>query len=100
MSRHGFGEIGAAMSNRILKVLAVAERHDHKGLVLGAWGCGAFGNDGELVAQLFRRSLEVDFRGAFEHVVFAVTDWSNDQRFIGPFSRAFGGGKMLFPVAQ
>jgi uncharacterized protein (TIGR02452 family) len=93
-----FGEIGAAMWNRILKVLAVAHRHGHKGLVLGAWGCGAFGNDGNLVAQLFRKSLEVDFRGAFEHVVFAITDWTNDQRFIGPFNRAFDGGKMLFSV--
>ncbi len=95
-----FEEIGAAMRNRILKVLAVAERHGHEGLVLGAWGCGAFGNDGNLVAQLFRKSLEVDFRGAFEHVVFAITDWSNDQRFIGPFNLVFGGGKMLFSESQ
>ena len=91
-----FGEIGAAMWNRILKVLAVAQRHGHKGLVLGAWGCGAFGNDGDLVARLFRKSLEVDFRGAFEHVVFAIKDWSNDRRFIGPFNRAFDMGKCYF----
>jgi len=93
-------EIGDAMWSRILKVLAVAERHGHKGLVLGAWGCGAFGNDGNLVAQLFRKSLESNFGGAFEHVVFAIADRPKDQRYIGPFNRAFGGGRILFAGRQ
>ena len=78
-------------------VLAVAEKHDHKALVLGAWGCGAFGNDGNEIAKLFRRALENNFRGAFEYVVFAITDWSEDERFIGPFTRAFGNGRIRFP---
>jgi hypothetical protein len=30
------------------------------------------------------------FSGVFAMVVFAVTDWSKGQRFIGPFVRAFG----------
>jgi uncharacterized protein (TIGR02452 family) len=95
-ARNRLEEIGAAMRNRIIKVLAVAQIHGHNALVLGAWGCGAFGNDGHLVAQLFRKSLQVDFCGTFEHVVFAITDRSSDRRFIGPFNRAFDGGKILF----
>ncbi len=90
-------EIPHAMWNRILKVLAVAERHGHKAIVLGAWGCGAFGNDSNEIAKLFREALEYNFYGAFEHVVFAITDWSEDERFIGPFARAFGNGKIQFP---
>jgi uncharacterized protein (TIGR02452 family) len=60
--------------------------------VLGAWGCGAFGNDGDQIAGLFRQALEVHFRGAFDHVLFAITDWSEDEKYIGPFRRTFGGG--------
>ncbi|MGB5198045.1 MAG: TIGR02452 family protein [Candidatus Deferrimicrobium sp.] len=90
------GEISPVMWRRILKVLAVAERHGHKSLVLGAWGCGAFGNDGNDIARLFRKALEENFRGAFEHVLFAITDWSEDERYIGPFKRVFGGGQIQF----
>ena len=57
----------------LLKVLAVAKRHGHRGLVLGAWGCGAFGNDTNEIARLFREVLEEPFRGAFEHVLFAIS---------------------------
>jgi uncharacterized protein (TIGR02452 family) len=85
------------MWSRILKVLAVAERHGHKALVLGAWGCGAFGNDGNEIAKLFRRALEDNFHGVFEYVVFAITDWSDEERFIGPFVRAFENGRIRFP---
>ena len=88
------GEISSVMWRRILKVLAVAERHGHKGLVLGAWGCGAFGNDSNDVAKLFRKALEENFCGAFEYILFAITDWSEDERYIGPFLRHFGVGKI------
>ena len=83
-------EIPDVMWNRILKVLAVTEHHGHKGIVLGAWGCGAFGNDGKVIAGLFRKALAHNFSGAFEKVVFAITDWSEEKRFIGPFFDAFG----------
>jgi uncharacterized protein (TIGR02452 family) len=83
------GEIENAMWNRILKLFAVALLHGHKSLVLGAWGCGAFGNDGNMVAGLFRTALAENFAGAFERIAFAIADWSPDQRFIGPFLKAF-----------
>jgi len=83
------GEISSVMWTRILKVLAVAQKHGHRSLILGAWGCGAFGNDGTEIAGLFRRALGEDFRGAFEHVRFSITDWSDERRFIRPFKEAF-----------
>lgn len=92
-------DIPAAMKNRILKVLAVAERHGHESLVLGAWGCGAFGNNSPVIAKLFREALETDCCGAFQHVVFAITDWSEDKQFIGPFRRQFGNGRPQFSAA-
>ena len=93
-------EIGPVMFERILKVLAVAERHGHRSLVLGAWGCGAFGNDGHQIAALFRQALEAHYRAAFDHVLFAITDWSEDKKYIGPFLKTFGEGQIRLPAGS
>ncbi|MGA0134683.1 MAG: TIGR02452 family protein, partial [Opitutales bacterium] len=82
-------KIAPVMEARIRKVLSVAQCHGHDSLVLGAWGCGAFGNDGNLIAGLFHRALTEDFKGAFSSVTFAIVDSTPDGRFIGPFRRAF-----------
>ena len=84
-------EIGPAMWLRILKVLSAGIAHGHDSIVLGAWGCGAFGNDGAEIARLFRQALGENFQGAYSKVIFAILDWSREKRFIGPFQRAFGG---------
>ena len=60
-----------------------------RGHFLGAWGCGAFGNDAHRTATDFRHALENDFSGAFTDVVFAITDWSPERKFLGPFREAF-----------
>jgi uncharacterized protein (TIGR02452 family) len=86
------GEIPGVMRGRMERVLRVARLHGHEHLILGAWGCGAFGNDGRTVAGLFAEALRGPHRGAFAAVVFSITDWSDDRRFIGPFEEVFGGG--------
>jgi uncharacterized protein (TIGR02452 family) len=78
-------EILPAMWTRILKVLSVGILHHHDTIVLGAWGCGAFGNHGHDIAALFHTALTENFRGAYRQVTFAIVDWSPDKRFIGPF---------------
>jgi uncharacterized protein (TIGR02452 family) len=82
-------EIGPAMMRRICKVLSVGIAHKHNAIVLGAWGCGAFGNDGHQIARLFRDALSNKFKGAYRRVIFAVVDWSPGRRFIGPFEEQF-----------
>jgi uncharacterized protein (TIGR02452 family) len=82
-------EIGPAMRLRILKVLSIGVKHGHDSIVLGAWGCGAFGNDGHDIAKLFHRALEQNFKGSYRQVVFAIVDRSGDRKFIGPFQNAF-----------
>lgn len=82
--------VTAAMRERVTRVLAIAATHGHDAPVLGAWGCGVFGNDPTEIAGLFAAALAGPFRGAFAIVVFAVLDSSPDRRFIGPFERAFG----------
>jgi len=85
----GQPEAGDLLQRRILRVLAIARAYGYVTLVLGAWGCGAFENDPQRTATDFRSALEKDFRGAFSEVVFAITDWSPERRFLGPFRDAF-----------
>jgi uncharacterized protein (TIGR02452 family) len=84
------GDIEPVMRRRIDRVLALAAGHQRPAIVLGAWGCGAFGNDTDMIARLFHESLQGPFARAFSVVSFAVTDWSPDRRFIGPFEERFG----------
>lgn len=83
-------------------VLRVVEAKGARRLVLGAWGCGAYGNPVGDVAEAWRRVLiGVEERGAkkgrvgqgevwsgLEEVVFAITS----PRMAEEFARAFGGG--------
>jgi len=85
----GQPESGNLLRKRILRILAVASTHGHQSLVLGAWGCGAFANDPRRTAIDFREALETNFSGCFSDVVFAVTDWSPERRFLGPFRDVF-----------
>jgi len=77
------------LRKRILRVLGVASAYGHLALVLGAWGCGAFANDPYHTALDFRSALEADFRGHFSDVVFAITDWSHERKYLGPFRDVF-----------
>ncbi|HEX5438958.1 MAG TPA: TIGR02452 family protein [Gemmatimonadaceae bacterium] len=85
----GQPQAGDLLQQRIHRVLAIARSYGHAALVLGAWGCGAFANDARRTAWDFRHALEGDYSGAFSDVVFAITDWSVDRRFLGPFRDAF-----------
>lgn len=58
------------LDQRIYKLLCLAESLEHKSLVFGAWGCGAFGNDPYDVAELFLKNLKRF--NSFKQVVFAV----------------------------
>jgi uncharacterized protein (TIGR02452 family) len=75
---------------RALKVLAIAAEKGHDAVVLGAWGCGVFGNNTQEVAELFHRALRERFRGVFSRIIFAVLDRSKDAQFIDPFRKLFG----------
>lgn len=42
---------------RILSLLICAAFYEYDYLILGAWGCGSFGNDPKIVAELFRKAI-------------------------------------------
>ena len=65
----------SADADRIRSVLHAARLAGHPNLVLGAFGCGAFGNPAGPVAAVFRQQLlSPEFRGLFRIVAFAVLD--------------------------
>lgn len=79
--------ISQTMATRLCKVLTVAQAHGHTTLILGAWGCGVFGNSPAAVAQLFADALGPNslFAGSFERVVYAVYDPSAGQDTLAAF---------------
>ena len=82
-------EVPSVMRERTHKVLATAVHHGHRRVILGAWGCGAFGIETIVMARIFHELLTTTFATAFELLTFAITDWSDEQRFIGPFRKVF-----------
>jgi len=81
--------IGSTMATRLNKLLAVAEAHGHTTLVLGAWGCGVFGNAPSAVARLFADALGPNgaFYNRFERIIYAVYDPSAGQETRTAFER-------------
>lgn len=78
---------------RIRSVLHAARHTGRPNLILGAFGCGAFGNPAGPVAAIFREQLtSPEFRGAFACVVFAVLDPLGTGN-LRPFRQQLGSSK-------
>jgi len=72
---------------RIRAVLHAAKVVGLPNIILGAFGCGAFGNPPEEVAQMFKEQLvSPEFRGQFEKVVFAIIDTRGNYN-VAPFTK-------------
>ena len=82
-------DIPAALLQRAVRVLHVAAARGHRRLVLGAWGCGVFGNDPAVVAETFRLALRDN--PYFDHVVFAVLDRQTGTPTLAAFAEALTG---------
>lgn len=79
--------------HRIRIMLSIAAKHGYRNLILGAWGCGAFGNDPKDVAEAFREILiGKQYGTAFDAVRFAVygkPDGRNYQAFRQVFETTY-----------
>ena len=95
-------EIAEIMRLRIRKMLYVAAHFGYKYLVLGAWGCGAFGNDAGTVARLFYEELKAykekvcdtenmyhTLGDCFRRIAFGVLDKTQDQYNFKAFQKYF-----------
>jgi len=83
--------IPGVFAQRAAGVLAAAAEAGCDALVLGAWGCGVFRNDPDMVASSFRALLGPggEFAGVFAEVRFAVLDTTAQRSCLRAFERAF-----------
>lgn len=66
-------KIEETMVRRIRIMLAAAVKYGYGNLVLGAWGCGAFGNSAKKVAGYFKQVIADEGYGRyFDEISFAV----------------------------
>ena len=66
-------KIDEAMIRRIQIMLLVAKANNYKSIVLGAWGCGAFHNNPQNVANCFKIVLEeYGYAEYFDNICFAI----------------------------
>ncbi len=79
-------------TERIRNILEVAAARDADILVLGAFGCGAFHNPPELVADVFRQLLIDDnYAAYFRKVIFAIPGGEGKDRNFTVFREFFPG---------
>jgi len=86
------------MRNKIRTIYRIALLNGHDSVILGAFGCGVFNLRPELVADLFKQTLEeVEFRSKFHSVVFALLEGKASARKkveeegkYAPFYQVFG----------
>lgn len=96
-------ELHAACKTRVKGMPMVAAANGYKSLVLGAWGCGVFGNDPNMMARAFREALGEVHGGVdgdpcagpgldsmFTCIVFAVLDRSRAKHNLHAFMEALG----------
>lgn len=81
-------ENSRVLESRIDFILDMARTHKVDILILGAFGCGVFGQSGEEVAKIFHKLLLREEYDCFESVVFAVPASKNGnfQSFYDCFS--------------
>jgi len=84
-------QIEKVLRDRGQKILSLAVSRGCDALVLGAWGCGVFKNDPEMVSQIFADLLGGDrpFYNRFKMVLFSVLDTTPAQKIISAFQNKF-----------
>lgn len=70
---------------KIRTMFNIAIYWENDSIILGAFGCGAFANPPEDIANLFKEVLsEPEYKDKFEKIVFAVLDDGNSHREHNP----------------
>lgn len=61
------------MRKRIRNIMRISAMNGYDRLILGAWGCGAYGHDAMNIATYFREILiDEDYKKFFKEIVFAI----------------------------
>ena len=89
-------KIDSVMRERLRFFFKAAASNLYSDLVLGAWGCGAFGHDAKTVSGYFKELL-IDglYAEYFDTITFAILD-GPDQYKIKAFTDTFGGAAIEY----
>ena len=86
LKKYEYNFVEFTMKRRMEEIIQMFIRYNCKVLVLGAFGCGVFGNDPKFIAKTWKELLE-KYGGYFERVIFAVLDKKEDN--ISAFKETF-----------
>lgn len=75
------------LQQKLRTTLRMAAEHGNNAVVLGAFGCGYFGNPPEAVATTFQELLTSEFHGTFHLAVFALLRDRNFATFVKFFPK-------------
>lgn len=64
------------LKSRIKYVLDIAQDNNIDTLILGAYGCGVFGQDARVVAKIFKELLTTYYN--FKNIIFAIPNINSD----------------------
>ena len=82
-------ELLAIHEKRLRRILEVALLNDRDTIILGAFGCGAFQNNPEVVARA-AKNVVGEYLRAFRNIEFAVYCSPRDDRNYRIFERVLG----------
>lgn len=77
------------LESRIRFVFEVAKQNQVDTLILGAFGCGVFGQNADDVAEIFINLLVTDYATEFKKVIFAIPIINNDSVNYSKFQNMF-----------
>ena len=81
------------LRERIKFVLKIAYDNNVETLILGAYGCGVFGQNPTEVATIFKEYLSTDFNRCFKNVIFAIPKSSTNNNYTA-FENVFNVGEV------
>lgn len=80
-----------ATKNKMRTILRIGIAHGHDAIVLGAFGCGAFHNPPNHIAELFKEVInEPELKNKYRKIVFAILEDGNSKNGnLQPFKDVF-----------
>ena len=90
--RKGIKESDWDMKNRMFKILLEFKERGCKTLILGAFGCGVFDNDPNVISKNWIDLINLEvFENSFDKIVFAVFDRPPKMSCYSAFESQMGG---------
>lgn len=81
---------------RANNIMEATAKNGNDILIVGAFGCGAFRNNPEVVATAWKTAIQANFDKVFSQIIFAIPyseDWDEEKRKnYEVFKRVLGGG--------